>query len=85
MSATAGFLTVLGTETYGCNDVGGVSDWERCTSFLGTPIIEWKGIWLYLVPLLFGLAVGLLCWWLLGLTPLRTAPPRSSGTTDTAV
>jgi hypothetical protein len=84
-SVTSGLLTVLATVTYGCNDVGGVPDWERCTSFLGNPIIEWEGVWFYLVPLLFGFAVGLLVWWSLGLILLRTTPARSSGATDTAV
>jgi hypothetical protein len=71
LAAAAGLVTVLGTALYGCVDVGGVSDWERCTSFLGNPILEWRGTWFYVVPLFFGVAVGFTIWWLLGLTPLR--------------
>lgn len=62
-----GYIALLATTTAGCNDVGGVSDWERCTSSLGNPILEWPGVAGNLVfPLLIAGTVGFGVWWLLG-------------------
>lgn len=70
-SVALGFLAFMATMTGFCYDVGGVSDWERCTSWLGNPIIEWRaGFWGDLfIPLGIGTAVGLAAWWLFGRIP----------------
>lgn len=52
----------------GCNDVGGVSSWQRCTSVMGTPafsVEDWgvDATLNVLSPLLIGVAVGLVTWW----------------------
>jgi hypothetical protein len=75
LSTSAGVVTFLGTMTHGCKEVDGVSDWERCTSWFGNPILEWPGgdYWSLVFPLLLGMTVGILVWWLLGLTPLKRA------------
>lgn len=67
LSAAAGFVTLLGTMTMGCDDRGGVSSWERCRSWLGNPIVEWPGgDWSVVFPLLLGIAMCVWVWWLLG-------------------
>lgn len=74
LSGAAGIFTLLGTMTAGCDDIGGVSSWERCRSWFGTPILEWPGgNWSPIFPLLLGIGVGTLVWWLLGFTPLKAA------------
>lgn len=66
-AAVPAIIAFLGTMTMGCDDVGGVSSWERCRSWLGNPIIEWPGGDFGLVfPLLIGIAIGTVAWWLLG-------------------
>jgi hypothetical protein len=57
----------------GCNDVGGVPTWERCTSFLGTPAFSvegfgWDNTLDVIQPVLVGLLVGLITWGLMGLS-----------------
>lgn len=54
-----------------CDTVGGVPDWERCTSWLGTPTVEWRlGFWGdFLAPMAIGISAGLMVWWALGLVP----------------
>jgi hypothetical protein len=57
----------------GCNEPGGVPSWERCTSFLGTPAFSvedfgWDNTLDLIQPVLVGLLVGLITWWLLGLS-----------------
>lgn len=52
-----------------CNDVGGVPSWERCTSFLRTPVFSvedfgWDGVFNLIQPVLVGLIVGSITWWL---------------------
>jgi len=65
-----GAVTFLASMTSGCDAMGGVSSWERCRSWLGTPTIEWPGGDLSPVfPLLLGIGVGALVWWRLGETP----------------
>jgi len=65
----AGIVTFLGTMTAACDDIGGVPSWERCRSWLGTPIIEWPGgNWSPIFSLLLGVGAGYLMWWLLGFT-----------------
>lgn len=74
VSSLAGIMTFLGTMTAGCDDIGGVPSWERCRSWLGTPIIEWRGgDWSPIFPLLLGIGVGYLVFRLLGFTPLRAS------------
>jgi hypothetical protein len=71
LACTAGliaFLAIVG----GCDDIGGVPDWERCTSYLGTPTLDWSRPWVAVTvfgPLLLSAAVGLLAWWLVGPPP----------------
>jgi hypothetical protein len=66
-SAVPAMIAFLGTMTLGCDDVGGVPSWERCSSALGTPIIEWAGGDLGIIfSLLIAIAVGIVTWWLLG-------------------
>jgi len=36
LSVAAGVATLLSTALAGCNDEGGVPDWERCVTFWGT-------------------------------------------------
>lgn len=67
LAVASGFVTLLGTMTMGCDDRAGVSSWERCRSWLGNPILEWRGgDWSPIFPLLLGIAVGAVVWWLLG-------------------
>ena len=76
-AAIPAVVAFLGTMTAWCDDVGGVPSWERCGSWLGNPIIEWPGDDLgILFPLLIGIAVGALAWWLLGRSVLFTRPER---------
>jgi len=76
-SVTVGALAMVGwfllLTPSGCNEEGGVSSWERCTSWLGTPAFSVEDFGLdntldVIAPLLVGLLVGLITWWLLGLT-----------------
>jgi hypothetical protein len=61
----------------GCDDVGGVPDWRRCSSNLGNPTLEWRGgswtpwkiLYPILAPLLLGTAVGVLGWRVVGPPP----------------
>ncbi len=73
LSSAAGVLAFLGTMTAYCDDIGGVPSWERCSSWLGNPIIEWPGGNLSpLFPVALGVGVGYLVSWLLGKTPVRS-------------
>ena len=82
LSSAAGIVAFLGTMTAGCDDVDGVPSRKRCRSWFGTPIIEWPGgNWSPILPLLLGIGVGYLTWWLLGFTPLRASTQNAhSGT-----
>jgi len=72
LSTLAGIVTLLGTITAGCNDQGGVSSWERCTSWFGNPILEWPGgNWSPIFPLLLSIAVGGGIWTVLGIAGLH--------------
>jgi hypothetical protein len=55
-------LVFMASMTGHCDDGG------RCTSWLGTPIIEWRaGFWgPVFIPLGIGTAAGIAVWWLLG-------------------
>ena len=66
-SLFAGVVTFLGTMTLGCDDAGGVPSWERCTSWLGNPILEWPGgDWNLVFPIVLAIVVGSGAWWVLG-------------------
>lgn len=69
LSGAAGIVVFLGTMIDGCNDVDGVPAWDRCTSWLGTPIlVEWSSdISALIIPLILGSGVGVLVWWASGL------------------
>ena len=57
----------------GCDDMGGVPSWERCTTFIGTPAFYvedfgWISTLNWVQPVLVGLLVGLITWGLAGLS-----------------
>ena len=83
LSAIASTLVFLATMGGTCDDIGGVPTWDRCTSWLGTPLlIDFpSGILDLIIPLTIALAIGAAVWWLFGL--LVTSPTRdtSSGKT----
>ncbi len=62
VSVAAGVVALLSTVVAGCNDVGGVSSWERCHTWLGNPTVDWPGA--PLVALALALGVGYLVWWI---------------------
>lgn len=73
-SVVAGLLGTLVSFPFlvpsGCNDVDGVPSWERCISFVGTPAFSvedfgWDNTLDVLQPLLAGLLVALVTWWIL--------------------
>lgn len=68
LSAVTGIIGFLATTGGTCDDVGGVPTWDRCTSWLGTPLlVDWpSGIADVLIPLGIGLAIGASVWWLFG-------------------
>lgn len=67
LSAVASAVTLLGTMTAFCDDIGGVRSWERCRSWLGNPMVVWSGgDFSPLFALVFGIGLGYLVWWLLG-------------------
>jgi NhaP-type Na+/H+ or K+/H+ antiporter len=75
ISVVASVLALVGSFLFvipsGCNDVGGVPSWERCTTPMGTPAYSVEDLGLdatlnVLPPVLIAVFVGLLVWWLLG-------------------
>lgn len=77
-SVTIGVAAFIGLVLFvfpsGCADVAGMSSWERCTTFIGTPAFsftDWD--WGHdnkfdiFVPLVLGVLAGGVTWWLLGL------------------
>jgi hypothetical protein len=56
----------------GCADVGEMSSWERCVTWIGTPAFSLTDSWDFnnqfdiLLPLAIGVLAGLVSWWLLG-------------------
>jgi hypothetical protein len=73
LSGAVGLLGFLGTMTARCDDIGGVPTWERCTTWLGTPtFVAWpSGALDVITPLIFGVIVGSVSWWMLAKTPLK--------------
>ncbi|MEX2323326.1 MAG: hypothetical protein WEA29_06095 [Acidimicrobiia bacterium] len=77
LACLAGLIALLAIIPYGCDDIGGVPDWERCWSFLGNPTLEWHGgswtpwkiLYPILAPLLLSTAVGVLGWRVVGPRP----------------
>jgi hypothetical protein len=62
LSSAAGVLVFLGATTAYGDDIGGVPSWERCSSWLGNPMIEWPGGNLSpLFSLALGAGVGISC------------------------
>jgi hypothetical protein len=57
----------------GCAEVEGMSNWERCTTWVGTPAFSLTDWWSLnnqfdiVLPLFVGGLAGLIAWWLLGL------------------
>lgn len=78
LGCVAGLVALLVALPSGCNDVGGVPDWERCRSYLGNPTLEWRGgsmepwksLYPILAPVLLSAVVGVLAW--------RAVGPRTS-------
>ena len=71
----AAFLFLM---AFSCNDVGGISSWERCSTAVGTPgfsVEDWglDANLNLLIPVIVGLAVGVVAWWLTG---LQTSDPN---------
>ncbi len=68
LTALVSVLIFLGTMGGTCDDVGGVPVWDRCTSWLGTPlIVDWpSGIWDLTIPLAIAFVFGSVAWWLIG-------------------
>jgi hypothetical protein len=75
LSVAAGFVGLIlygyVLFPYGCNDGGGMSSFERCITYLGTPAFSvqdlgWNNSLDVIPPILFGLIIGFATWWLLG-------------------
>jgi hypothetical protein len=75
ISLLAGGIAFAGAFYYlmptGCNDVGGVPSWERCTSLGGTPAFSLSDLGLpnqfdILIPLIAFAVVASVVWLLLG-------------------
>lgn len=71
----------------GCNDIEGVSSWERCTTPMGTPGFSvedwgWDSTLNIVPPLLAAVLVGFLVWAILGrqkrVIDRATQAPRST-------
>jgi hypothetical protein len=69
-SIAAGVVAFLASAVSSCDDVAG-SDWDRCQSLLGNPILELPGVWSFAVPALIGAAVGWAGYVFLGFIGLR--------------
>lgn len=74
-SVVAGFVAAIvyfyALVPSGCNDGGGMSSFERCITYLGTPAFSvedwgWNNSLDVIPPLAVGLIVGFFTWWLLG-------------------
>lgn len=70
IALVASFLLAMPS---GCNDVGGVPSWERCTSALGLPAFSVEDLGLdatlnILIPLLIAVVVGWVVWAATGLS-----------------
>lgn len=64
LAVAAGVATLLSTAVAGCDDEGGVPSWERCSTWLGNPTVDWPGAPLFALALALG--VGYVVWRLLG-------------------
>lgn len=60
LSLTAGATTFLGTFVAECHDEAGVPGWESCSTFLGTPAVDWAGT--NLLALALAIGVSYLVW-----------------------
>jgi hypothetical protein len=90
LACVAGLVALFAILPYGCDDIGGVPDWERCWSFLGNPTLEWRGgssepwksLYSILAPVLLSTAVGVLAWRVVGPRPVDQGlrPPSVGGT-----
>jgi hypothetical protein len=70
-SVLAFVAVVLFVFPSGCQDLGGVPSWERCTTYLGTPAFSvedfgWGSELNIVVPLVATALVAVGTWWLLG-------------------
>jgi hypothetical protein len=75
VSVVASLLVFVGLVQFvfpsGCNDGGGVSSWERCTTPMGTPAFSvedwgWDATLNVVPPVLAALLAGLMVWRSLG-------------------
>lgn len=66
-------VTILFLYPTWCADVGDMSSWERCTTWIGTPAFSLTDWWALnnqfdiLLSLVVGVLAGHISWWLLGL------------------
>ena len=69
LAVVAGIVVFLATMGGTCDAVGGVPVWDRCTSWLGTPlVVDWpSGILDLAIPLAIGTGFGAAAWWMLGM------------------
>lgn len=75
-SVTVGVVGFVGAflflMSWSCDDIGGVSSWERCMTLMGTrgfSVVDWglSDNLDALIPIVVGLLAGAITWWLLGL------------------
>lgn len=75
VSVVASLIVFVGLVLFvfpsGCNEGGGVSSWERCTTPMGTPAFSvedwgWDATLNAVPPLVAAVLVGLLVWLILG-------------------
>lgn len=75
ISVVASLLVFVGLVLFvfpsGCNDVGGVSSWDRCITPMGTPAFSvedwgWDSTLNVVPPVVAAVLVGLLVWAILG-------------------
>lgn len=77
-TAVTGVVAFIGAFVFiipaGCDDVGGVPSWERCTSMMGTPAISLSEdlnlptVAELLIPLALAGGLAALMWWATGLS-----------------
>lgn len=76
-SVISGVIALVGSFLFltptGCNEVGGVPSWERCTSAMGLPAFSVEDLGLdatlnILIPLIFAFLVGWLVWGATGMS-----------------
>jgi hypothetical protein len=68
LSILAGVTSLFLLVPSGCNDVGGVPSWERCTSLLGLPtpllgeVLGLGGLWDVILPFALAVIISVMIW-----------------------